>query len=1039
MGRTKNISALCVIILCVAISCGKSKPTTETANIPTSVPVDQSLGFRSTDDTLGLKDKANVLIKKPQGFEHEFLLFASFSDVSPAPTSHGTQGKIVTFKLDSLAKKVFMLKSTNGQKVTKSLGDIPETLAVFPVLEETADYVMIDFNSGMDKLYLAENWQATDDGGKQYDATKNAFGLDLKKQRLDSISITGNTLVIHQVAQVNMFIATPTLEIRYFLSPYVENQNIKPKENFDFKKVGFFEVGTTVENAGREVANISRWDFSKPVTFHVSANTPKDYVQAMKDGILYWNKVAGKEILKAEVAPDGVNAPSADYNIVQWVEWDNAGMAYADALSDPRTGETLHGQVFITSVFALLTKERAAKILRRLKNQSRQQASRVTLKSWLDQAKKNKKANPLSDQLLESLLSNERLQKALEPYFKLNEKLAPFFDLADNINLPAQLQSGNLCKYDVNAKMAKGIEALLNSDASDDSVLRFSQDMVRSVVAHEVGHVLGLRHNFAGSLGAKKTIKVQEDAFSEYMLHGIVPHPDNTVFTSSVMDYLTHDVDALTGAQLMLTRSGLEYDRMAFDWGYLDRRPSGEAGEPLFCTDSDFGWDGPIYTDCDRFDKGNNPIEYLAWKTSMKLERLPIELAEFYIHAKTPRDSRDVEKFHEISPDPIEFVEDIMELQQTKLKWFKESLKSLPFERHNLSLLNLNPKEIVKKRYAWVEQKIEEMDEINSNGKKIADGLDKFLFSLLPAQDRSTVTIVEASTKALDKYLEHDYVINGVGEDGKTYHLTQDEISWIKENGKIYFSKIEEKLLEKVLNELRWNRFESPKLLKKVASRYSEIAKALVLSPEEKFELPETFFKNDNSNAKNNIATPEIEFDWQPLHASWWGGTMWVPVPKAEAPVADTTEMVPAPAPSSSPNSLGKTTEKVTIKASLVDSSKALTAVKPLKNFSYKQEVRTSAVGLLNINLGEGEDRLLGWSDDAVLNIHRMLKILVMDTFGIEWKKLKNDDELDEEFDHMSSEKISDSDQKKWFLLQKEILDKIKKSKSSPDKKEHHG
>jgi predicted Zn-dependent protease len=34
--------------------------------------------------------------------------------------------------------------------------------------------------------------------------------------------------------------------------------------------------------------------------------------------------------------------------------------------------------------------------------------------------------------------------------------------------------------------------------------LRASQDYVREVVAHEVGHVLGLRHNFAGSVSAER-------------------------------------------------------------------------------------------------------------------------------------------------------------------------------------------------------------------------------------------------------------------------------------------------------------------------------------------------------------------------------------------------------------------------------------------------------------------------------------------------------------------------------------------------------
>ena len=43
----------------------------------------------------------------------------------------------------------------------------------------------------------------------------------------------------------------------------------------------------------------------------------------------------------AEAAPEGVTAPDARYNLVQWVPWDNAGFAYADILVDPQT-DALH-------------------------------------------------------------------------------------------------------------------------------------------------------------------------------------------------------------------------------------------------------------------------------------------------------------------------------------------------------------------------------------------------------------------------------------------------------------------------------------------------------------------------------------------------------------------------------------------------------------------------------------------------------------------------------------------------------------------------
>ena len=49
---------------------------------------------------------------------------------------------------------------------------------------------------------------------------------------------------------------------------------------------------------------------------------------------------------------------------------------------------------------------------------------------------------------------------------------------------------------------ADGLEAILSQeDVTDAKVLQFAQDYVREVVAHEVGHILGLRHNFVASRG----------------------------------------------------------------------------------------------------------------------------------------------------------------------------------------------------------------------------------------------------------------------------------------------------------------------------------------------------------------------------------------------------------------------------------------------------------------------------------------------------------------------------------------------------------
>ena len=70
--------------------------------------------------------------------------------------------------------------------------------------------------------------------------------------------------------------------------------------------------------------------------------------------------------------------------------------------------------------------------------------------------------------------------------------------------------------------MISGLSSLLSSEKkiSKDVFLKISQDYIREVVAHEVGHTLGLRHNFAGSLHSNLDLSKKEDVFLDYAKKG---------------------------------------------------------------------------------------------------------------------------------------------------------------------------------------------------------------------------------------------------------------------------------------------------------------------------------------------------------------------------------------------------------------------------------------------------------------------------------------------------------------------------------------
>lgn len=134
---------------------------------------------------------------------------------------------------------------------------------------------------------------------------------------------------------------------------------------------------------------------------------------------------------------------------------------------------------------------------------------------------------------------------------------------------------------------------------------RAVSDYYVNTYAHEIGHCLGMRHNFAGSLGAATDAGGWGPAYNAYLEGDL---PEGAGVTSSVMEYVDTPYATLIGAHMRLGRGPLAYDLEAARSMYAN----GEAKPGLACEAES----AALFADCAEFDLGPDPIEgtYLQWE-----------------------------------------------------------------------------------------------------------------------------------------------------------------------------------------------------------------------------------------------------------------------------------------------------------------------------------------------------------------------------------------------------------------------------------------
>ena len=390
--------------------------------------------------------------------------------------------------------------------------------------------------------------------------------------------------------------------VRYSLIELPSNSAYVPRVFDD--KVGYFtsRVKDYSKPARKEeyYTYINRWDLKKkypyqemsepenPIVYYIDRATPVEYRDAIKRGILLWNKayekIGFKDAVQCKIMPDSVSWDPEDirYNVIRWQSSSGSGLAgVGPSVSNPFTGELLNATVIINSDIV------------RFFNTDRMLFGILNSKTEIQ----NSQYEP---------------SKVLSILKKFNKNIGQLCDYSDEIRSQAFIGC---------------LKFVIDNNVTDANELPmdYVNDYITELVVHEVGHTLGLRHNFKGS-SAYTMAQINDPEFTKENAIG-----------SSVMDYNPPNLNLPGRTQGQYWSSTLgNYDYFAIEYGYkqFPDAQTTEAEVPyliaiasrssdpnnIFATDEDaYDLMGPTSMDplTQTFDLSSSPLEYAKYKVEI--------------------------------------------------------------------------------------------------------------------------------------------------------------------------------------------------------------------------------------------------------------------------------------------------------------------------------------------------------------------------------------------------------------------------------------
>lgn len=388
----------------------------------------------------------------------------------------------------------------------------------------------------------------------------------------------------------------------FSLSELNEKSSYKPRAADD--RVGHFTTiyqdYTSLLKETPYQRNIDRWDLQKseprfalsppkkPIVFWLENTIPVEYRPAIREGILVWNKAFAKlgfkDAIVVKQQPDDATWDPADvrYNTVRWMVAPGSAYAFGPSRTNPFTGEIYDADISFSADMV--------------------RAAFTEHQEYID---------PLTAQL------------------QLPAKVQAIMGRWHRHASPLHQQQ---CTYpqEVAHQSAWGWNLLQTRAATGGSKVdmeKYIHDYLLSVTAHEVGHTLGLRHNYKASTVLNQA-QLQDTKLTQ-----------EKGLTGSVMDYTPVNIAPQGQKQGQFWQTSLgAYDYWAIEYAYRTHEAESKETESqmleaiaarssrpelAYGTDEDAGWGiRGMDPSCNRFDLGQDPVVYYNHRLKLSKELL---------------------------------------------------------------------------------------------------------------------------------------------------------------------------------------------------------------------------------------------------------------------------------------------------------------------------------------------------------------------------------------------------------------------------------